>query len=50
MEMKNVNTGADMQTHFVLSTGGTSGSMGGITWAGTNLLGEQEAGFIGNSV
>ncbi len=49
MELKNSLSGtADAQSHLILSTTGTSGSLGGVTWAGINLTGEQRTGFIGN--
>lgn len=49
VEIKNSLSGAaDVQSHLILSSAGSSGSLGGITWAGTNLAGEQRTGYIGN--
>lgn len=49
VEIKNSLSGAaDVQSHLILSTFGQSGSLGGVTWAGLNLTGEQRTGFIGN--
>jgi hypothetical protein len=49
LELKNTApAGGNVQSHLILSTTATSGSMGGITWAGTGLSGEQRTGFIGN--
>jgi hypothetical protein len=48
LELKNTApAGGNVQSHLILSTSATSGSMGGITWAGTGLSGEQRTGFIG---
>lgn len=50
MEINNSNTGVNIQSHVILSTNGTSGSAGGITWASKNLTGaEKRLGFIGSS-
>jgi hypothetical protein len=43
----NSGVGSDVQSHLVLSTSGSGGSMGGVTWATTALGGEQKAAFIG---
>jgi hypothetical protein len=49
LELKNTApAGSNVQSHLILSTTANSGSMGGITWAGTGLSGEQRTGFIGN--
>jgi len=49
LEIRNSLSGAgNVQSHLILSTYGQSGSLGGITWAGLNLSGEQRTGFIGN--
>ncbi|HNA17747.1 MAG TPA: tail fiber domain-containing protein, partial [Ferruginibacter sp.] len=48
LEIKNAATGANIQSHLMLSTAGSSGSLGGITWAATGLSGEQRTAFIGN--
>ena len=49
LELKNsMAVGANVQSHLILSSTGTSGSLGGISWAGINLSGEQRTGFIGN--
>jgi hypothetical protein len=40
---------ANMQSHLILSTEGSAGSMGGVTWAGTAITApEKRTGFIGN--
>jgi len=44
----NTSSGANVQSHVVLSGTGTSGGMGGITWANYQLLGELRTGYIGN--
>lgn len=50
LELRNDATnGNNVQAQFVLSSSGTAGFLGGITWAGTNLTGDQRTGFIGNS-
>jgi hypothetical protein len=50
LEIKNSGSGsADVQSHLILSSSGQSGSLGGLTWVGLNLPGEQRTGFIGNS-
>jgi hypothetical protein len=49
LEINNPNTGGDIQSHLILSSNGTSGSNGGITWASQNVPGpEKRLGFIGN--
>ena len=49
MEINNPNTGSNIQSHLILSSNGTSGSTGGITWASQNVPGaEKRLGFIGN--
>lgn len=49
LELKNsLSGGADVQSHLILSSTGQSGSLGGVTWAGLNLSGEQRTGYIGN--
>lgn len=49
MEISNQNTGSDIQSQFIFSSNGTSGSLGGITWASPNVPGpEKRVGFIGN--
>ena len=48
-EISNTNTGINIQSHLILSTNGTSGSAGGITWASQNVPGtEKRLGFIGD--
>jgi hypothetical protein len=48
-EISNPNTGSNIQSHLILSTNGTSGSTGGITWASQNVPGtEKRLGYIGN--
>ena len=49
VEIKNPVGGSNSQSQLILSTAGTIGNLGGITWASTNLTGEQRAGFIGSS-
>ncbi len=49
MELKNTATaGANIQSHLILSSTATSGSLGGVTWASNSLSGEQRTGFIGS--
>ncbi|MBC7937908.1 MAG: hypothetical protein H7Y86_21385 [Rhizobacter sp.] len=49
LEINNPAVGGDVQSHLILSSGGTGGSLGGITWAGTSLAsGEKRTGYIGN--
>ncbi|MBL7738110.1 MAG: tail fiber domain-containing protein [Chitinophagaceae bacterium] len=48
IELNNPASGGTIQSHLILSSAGTSGSLGGITWAGTNLTGERRTAFIGN--
>jgi trimeric autotransporter adhesin len=39
----------NLQSHVILSTNGSAGSLGGITWAGTNVTAaDKRTGFIGN--
>jgi hypothetical protein len=39
----------NLQSHVILSTDGSAGSLGGITWAGTNVTAaDKRTGFIGN--
>ncbi len=40
--------GNDKQSQVVLSSNGTTGYLGGITWASNSLSGEQRTGFITN--
>jgi len=48
-EISNPNTGSNVQSHLILSSNGTSGSAGGITWASLNVAGtEKRLGFIGD--
>lgn len=48
-EISNPNTGSNIQSHLILSTNGTSGSAGGVTWASQNVPGtEKRLGFIGD--
>lgn len=51
VEIKNTVGGSNVQSHLILSSAGSSGTLGGITWAATSLPspGEQRTGFIGNS-
>lgn len=49
LEIKNPVGGNNSQSHMILSSAGTAGALGGVSWAGTNLSGEQRTGFIGNS-
>jgi trimeric autotransporter adhesin len=52
LEIRNDNgvvSNTNLQSHLILSTDGSAGSMGGITWAGTKITAAQKiAGFIGN--
>ena len=49
MEISNPNTGINIQSHLILSTNGTSGSAGSITWASQNVPGtEKRLGIIGD--
>ncbi len=49
VEIKNNDTGSNAQSQIILSTAGTSGSMGGLTWAAPNMPGaEKRAGLIAN--
>ena len=48
-EISNPGTGSNIQSHLILSTNGTSGSAGGITWASQSVPGtEKRLGFIGD--
>jgi len=48
MEIFNFNIGSNIQSHLILSTNGTSGSAGGLTWASNNtFLPEKRLAFIG---
>lgn len=49
LEIKNPLVGPDIQSHLMLSSASTGGSLGGVTWAGVNLSGEKRTGFIGNT-
>jgi len=50
MEIRNSLSGAgNVQSHLILSTYGQSGLLGGISWVGINLSGEQRTGFIANA-
>jgi hypothetical protein len=49
VEVRNSVGGSNAQSHLILSTAGTIGSLGGISWASINLTGEQRTGFISNS-
>ncbi|MBL7700768.1 MAG: tail fiber domain-containing protein [Ferruginibacter sp.] len=49
VEIRNPVGGNNVQSHLILSSAGTGGSLGGISWAGTNLSGELRTGFISNS-
>lgn len=43
LELKNdAGTGADFQSHLILSTNGTSGSLGTLTWAAPNISGSEK--------
>jgi hypothetical protein len=49
MEVNNPNTGTNIQSQLILSSDGTGGSVGGITWASQNVTGsEKRLAFIGN--
>jgi hypothetical protein len=49
VEVQNDATGANIQSHLILSSRGNSGSMGGITWASPTITAaEKRTGFIGN--
>ncbi|MBL0055224.1 MAG: tail fiber domain-containing protein [Chitinophagaceae bacterium] len=48
IELKNPVGGANVQSHLILSSNGSSGALGGLTWASTALAGEQRTGFIGS--
>lgn len=48
IELKNPVGGANVQSHLILSSNGSSGALGGLTWASTALTGEQRTGFIGS--
>ena len=48
LELQNNATGLNIQSHVILSSKGTSGSLGGITWASNSLAGDKRTGFIGS--
>lgn len=50
LELNNsLSSAANVQSQLILSSYGSSGSLGGITWASRSLLtGDQRTGFIGN--
>lgn len=48
LEIKNTAAGANIQSHLMLSSAGSSGSLGGLTWVATGLSGEQRTGYIGD--
>lgn len=47
VEIRNRQSGNNAQSHLILSTSGTAGSMGGITWSTRDFVGERKAAFIG---
>ncbi len=47
VEIRNRQSGNNAQSHLILSTSGTAGSMGGITWSTRDFVGEKKAAFIG---
>lgn len=51
VEIKNEQFGGYIQSHLILSSNGSSGLLGGITWTGGyyNFTNEQRTGFISNS-
>ncbi len=50
VEIKNPVGGSNIQSHLILSSIGSSGSLGGITWASNSFVsGELRTAFIGNS-
>jgi hypothetical protein len=49
LEIKNESpVGINNQSHLILSSNGSAGSMGGISWANTSFAGDKLTGFIGN--
>jgi hypothetical protein len=50
LELKNdAGTGSDFQSHLILSTTGTAGSLGSLTWAAPNIPGaEKRTALIAN--
>jgi Chaperone of endosialidase/Head domain of trimeric autotransporter adhesin len=51
LEVRNYEpaAGNNIQSHLILSSTGSIGALGGVTWASTSLFGEQRTGFIGNT-
>ncbi|MBK7308219.1 MAG: hypothetical protein IPI88_15140 [Chitinophagaceae bacterium] len=51
VEIKNAQSGNNIQSHLILSSSGSTGLLGGITWTGGFSIpaGEQRTGFISNS-
>lgn len=47
VEIRNRAVGGNAQSHLILSTSGTAGSMGGVTWSTRDFVGEKKAAFIG---
>jgi hypothetical protein len=47
VEIRNQATGSNAQSHLILSTSGSAGSMGGVTWTSTEVSGEKRAAFMG---
>jgi hypothetical protein len=59
LEIRNSGTGTDVQAHLILSSGGSSGSLGTLTWANTGIpttpdedgnVPEQRTGLIANII
>ena len=52
IEIRNTETGANSQSHVILTSAGTSGSLGTITWANTGISNglEQRTGLIANVI
>ena len=52
IEIRNTETGANIQSHVILSSAGSSGSLGTLTWANTGIPngGEQRTAVIANVV
>ncbi len=49
LEIQNNATGSNSQSHLILSSNGSDGSLGGITWSSPSITGvEQRTAFIGN--
>ena len=49
LEIRNDGMGTNIQSHVILSTGGTSGSLGTLTWAASNIPGtEKRTALIAN--